>query len=83
MIVKLVFRDKEKPPYMTRATFNKAPKTIVHDNAVFQNCNVIFVNNNSHNRIYQYTEIPSVLIKEIALHTALPIKLKPVSVCQQ
>ncbi len=83
MIVKLVFRDKQRAPYITRATFKNPPRTIIHADAVFQNCNIVCANNNKHNLIYQYTEIPSVLISEIALLTPLPIKLKPQSDCKE
>ncbi len=81
MVVQLIYRNKNKPPYITRATFKKPPGTIIHDNAVFQNRNIVYANNNKHNIIYQYREVPSVLINEIALLTPLPIKFKPVSDC--
>ncbi|MEG4629904.1 hypothetical protein QUB56_09825 [Microcoleus sp. AR_TQ3_B6] len=77
MIVKLIYQDKQRAPYITRATFRKPPGTIIHDDAVFQNCNIVYVNNNKDNPIYQYREVPSVLIKEIELVSSVPIKFKP------
>lgn len=82
MIVKLVYMDKQRAPYITRATFKKPPGTIIHDDAVFQNCNIVYLNNNKHNPIYQYRQVRSVLISEIQLLTPLPIKFKPESNCQ-
>jgi hypothetical protein len=77
MIIKLIYQDKQRAPYITRVTFKKPPGTIIHDDAVFQNRNIVYANNNKNNPIYQYREVPSILIKEIELATPLPIKFKP------
>ena len=82
MIVKLVYKDKQRAPYITRATFKKTPKTIIHDDTVFQNCNIVYANNNNRNPIYQYRETPATLLKEIELLTPLPIKFKPELGCK-
>jgi len=79
MIVKLMYRDKQRSPYITRVTCKKPPGTIIHDNAVFQNRNIVYANNNKNNPIYQYREVPSILVKEIELVSPLPLKFKPAS----
>jgi len=70
MIIKLMYRDKQVSPYITRVSAKKPPKTIIYNNGVFQNLSIIYVQNNP---VYQYTEIPSTNIEEIEL-TAVPLK---------
>jgi hypothetical protein len=76
MIVKLIYRDKELAPYITRVTAEKPPKTIIHNDAVFQNLNVVHVENTP---VYEYREVPAVNISSIELMNSIPIKFKPKS----
>lgn len=76
MIVKLIYRDKELPPYITRVTAEKPPKTILHEDTVFQNLNVVDIKNSV---VHQYHEIPTVKIASIELRSSIPIKFKPAS----
>lgn len=75
MIIKLMYRNKQVSPYITRVSAKKPPKTIIYDNAIFQNLTIVYVQNNP---VYQYTEIPSKNIEDIEL-TAVPLKF----VCKQ
>jgi hypothetical protein len=70
MIIKLIYRDKQVSPYITRVSAKKPPKTIIYNNAVFQNLTIIYVQNSP---VYQYTEIPLINIEDIEL-TAVPLK---------
>jgi len=76
MIVKLIYRNKGLAPYITRVTIKEPPKTIIHDNAVFQNLNIVYVKNKP---VHQYREVPAVNISSIELIGSIPIKFKPES----
>jgi hypothetical protein len=68
-----MYRDKKITPYITRITVKEAPKTIIHDDTVFQNLKIIYIKNNP---VHQYQEIPAVKISSIELRTSIPIKFE-------
>jgi len=70
MIIKLMYRNKQVSPYITRVSAKKPPKTIIYNKAVFQNLTLVYIQNKP---VYQYTEIPSINIEEIEL-TAVSLK---------
>lgn len=73
MIIKLMYRDKKITPYITRVTAKKPPKTIIHNDTVFQNLNIVYIKNNP---VHQYREVPAVEISSIELRTSIPIKFE-------